>query len=391
MDGFVAAGYKSGPRWTRSRRGGNSAESGAGPVALVTEIISPYRIPVLNELSRLLDDRLKVFFISETERRRSWPIYRDEIRFDYRVLGGTQIAVPIRGDLQPFYLAPPLLPHLVRGRFCAVVVGGWNHLECYWSLLYTKLWQKRFVLWSETPLLTTNSLRRSIRTAVKQGVVAAADAYVVPGASAARYLERLGARVDRIHFAPNAVDVAFWSQKPADVRRPQEPFVLYVGRLVRRKGPDVAVRAFSSSKLAARATLVVVGDGPERAELEGTASDRVLFLGNQTREELRRLYHNAELLLLPSRYDPWGLVLNEAACAGLAAIASDGAGATRDLVRHGQNGLIVPAGDVDALRQTLDRVADDPKLPQRLGTEAAKIGRTHTPTACARGLREAIE
>jgi glycosyltransferase involved in cell wall biosynthesis len=84
-------------------------------------------------------------------------------------------------------------------------------------------------------------------------------------------------------------------------------------------------------------------------------------------------------------------VLNEAACAGLAAIASDGAGATRDLVRHGQNGLIVPAGDVDALRQTLDTVADDPKLPQRLGTEAAKIGRTHTPTACARGLREAIE
>ena len=87
------------------------------PVAIVTEIISPYRIPVLNELSRLLDDRLEVFFINESEGRRDWPIYRDEIRFHYQVLGGVQLTVPLRGDFQPFYLAPPLLLHLARRGF----------------------------------------------------------------------------------------------------------------------------------------------------------------------------------------------------------------------------------------------------------------------------------
>jgi glycosyltransferase involved in cell wall biosynthesis len=157
------------------------------------------------------------------------------------------------------------------------------------------------------------------------------------------------------------------------------------------KGVDVALDAFAGSRLRGAARFLVAGDGPERAELERRAVEGVEFLGPQTPESLRRLYHSADVLVFPSRYDPWGLVLNEAACAGLAAVASDGAGATRDLLRDGENGLVVSAGDVAAMRVAFDRFADDPPLAERLGTAAARISETNSPAACAEGIASALD
>jgi len=360
-------------------------------VALVTEVIAPYRVPVFNELDELLDGGLEVFFINESEGRRDWAVDRRQIRFSYQVLGGLEFSVPLRGDRQPVYLAPPLLPRLLRGGFDSVIVGGWNHLECYWALMWARLRGGRMVLWSETPLLGAMP-RRPLRGVLKRAVVRASDAYVVPGPSAGRYLSELGASSQAIHVAPNAVDVEFWSKRPADAkpRDPERPLLLYSGRLVRSKGVDIALSAFARSRLAGSARLVVAGDGPERARLERSAPPGVEFRGSTDARTLRRLYHEATLLLFPSLYDPWGLVLNEAACADLAAVASDAAGATRDLVHDGENGLVVRAGEVESLRAALDRVADDPGLPLRLGASAGALRLTNSPAACARGLYEAI-
>lgn len=360
-------------------------------VAIVTEVIAPYRIPVFNELSDMLEGELEVFFINETESRRDWTIARDRIHFAYQVLGGFQFSVPLRGDRQPVYLAPPPLARLLRGRFDVVIVGGWNHFECYWALVWARLRRRRFVLWSETPLLEAALPRRPLRTALKRTVVRMADAYAVPGPSAARYLMELGALEAVIHLAPNAVDVDYWSQRPPDATRrdPARPLLLYSGRLVKSKGLDVALAAFASSRLAESARIVVAGDGPERAALERHAPARVEFIGACDADTLRRLYNEASILLFPSLYDPWGLVLNEAACAGLAAVASDGAGATRDLIRDGENGLVVRAGDVDSFRVALDRLASDPMLAARLGEAACQLRKTHSPAMCALGLRQA--
>jgi glycosyltransferase involved in cell wall biosynthesis len=363
-----------------------------GRVALVTEVIAPYRIPVFNELSDLLDGRLEVFFIAESEKRRDWPILRDEIRFDHQVLGGLDFTVPYRGDRQPVYIARPLLPRLLRGRFDAVLVGGWNHLEAYWSLAYCRLRRARLALWSETPLLGPAPPRRPLRSALKRLVIRSADAYAVPGPSAGRYLEAFGASPERIHHAPNAVDNDFWSIRPDDAEpaEPDRPVLLYVGRLVESKGVGDALAAFGDSELAGRASFLIAGDGPERADLEARAPAGVSFLGACDRDRLRSLYHSADLLVVPSRYDPWGLVVNEAACAGLPALASDAAGAGRDLIRDGENGLVFRAGDGASLRAALDGVAREPALTQRLRAGALAIAAASTPRACAEGLRAAL-
>ena len=364
----------------------------SGRVALVTEVAAPYRIPVFNELDELLGGRLDVIFISETESRRDWRLPEEEIAFRHHVLGGVQFSVPYRGDRQPVYLARPLLPLLLRRRYGTVVVGGWNHLESLWALLYAKGWRRRLVLWSETPLLGEVP-RRPLRSAWKRAVIGASDAFVVPGPSAGRYLVAHGADSERIFVAPNAVDTAFWGDDPgaAPARESIGIVLLYSGRLVASKGLDLAFAALARSRLAGRAELLVAGDGPERDALEAAAPPGVRFLGPQTPAELRALYHRADMLLFPSRYDPWGLVVNEAACASLAAIASDSAGATRDLLEDGKNALVFRGGDGESLRQAFDRLADDPSLAARLGRAAAGIAATNSPAACAAGLLRAIE
>jgi glycosyltransferase involved in cell wall biosynthesis len=364
----------------------------SGGVALVTEVAAPYRIPVFNELAALLDGRLDVIFIAETESRRDWRLEREKIAFSFHVLGGVQFSVPYRGDRQPVYVARPLLPLLVRKRYRTVVLGGWNHVESVWAWLYSRVPARRLVLWSETPLLGEIP-RRPLRSAWKRVVIAGSDACVVPGPSAAHYLVAHGADPGRISVAPNAVDTEFWSDVPAGipVEETDEIVLLYSGRLVASKGLDTAFAALANSRLAGQATLLVAGDGPQREALEAYAPSGVQFLGPQTPAELRALYRRADMLVFPSRYDPWGLVVNEAACASLAAIASDGAGVTRDLLRDGENALVFRGGDVDALRRAFDRLADDRSLATRLGNAAAKITLTNTPAACAAGLLSAIE
>jgi glycosyltransferase involved in cell wall biosynthesis len=358
-------------------------------VALVTEIIAPYRLPVFNALNELLDGGLTVFFIAETEARRTWPIHRDEIAFQHEVLGGVHFDVPYRGDRQPVYVARPLFPRLERGAFDAVIVGGWNHLECYQALAWARIRRRRFVLWSETPLLGTLPSRR-IRNALKRLVVRGADSFVVPGPSAAAYLEALGAPHDAIRPAPNAVDNSYWGRIPAELPRREGLTLLFVGRLVHVKGVDIALGAFGRSRLAGAATFLIAGDGPERAGLERGAPPGVRFLGDLGRDDLRVLYHSCDMLVFPSRYDPWGLVVNEAACAGLPVIGSTGAGATCDMIVDGENGLRVPAGDVDALRAAFDRLAGEPDLPARLRPGAAALAERHSPAACAAGLFAAL-
>jgi glycosyltransferase involved in cell wall biosynthesis len=361
----------------------------SGRAAIVTEIVAPYRIPVFNALSQQLGGRLHVIFVSESEPRRSWAVPRDELRFSYEVLGGLRFTVPYRGDSQPVYLAPPIVGRLERGGFDVVLVGGWNHIECFETLAWCRARGRRFALWSETPLLGPLP-GRPLRTLLKRAVVSRAASFAVPGASAARYLEALGAPPDAIEVAPNAVDVDFWAERPEGLDPHPRPVLLYVGRLVRSKGVDVALRAFAGSRLSRSWDLVVAGDGPERASLERISPRGVRFTGSCDRDALRRLYHSASALVFPSLYDPWGLVLNEAACAGLAPVASDQAGATRDLVVDGVNGLVARSGSVADLVRCLDLLEADAELAPRLGAEFARVARSHTPEACAAGLARAL-
>lgn len=144
-----------------------------------------------------------------------------------------------------------------------------------------------------------------------------------------------------------------------------------VGRLDRLKGFDLLVRALARLP---DVTAVVIGDGSERAALEALSrelgvDDRIEFLG--WRQDPRAYLATLDIFVLPSRSEGFPLAIVEAMLAGLPVVATD-VGSVAEAVAHEETGLLVPADDVEALTAAIRRLADEPALRARLGSEAHK-------------------
>jgi glycogen(starch) synthase len=165
---------------------------------------------------------------------------------------------------------------------------------------------------------------------------------------------RLGAQEVRV--VPNGVDV------PEDVGpEAAPPQILFAGRLSREKGVLELVEAARGLEL------VVAGDGPLRARVPQAR-------GWVTHDELELLYGAAAVVACPSRREGFGVVCAEAMAHGRAVVASD-VGGLRDLVVDGETGILVPPGDVPALREALERLLADPGLRRRLGAAGRERAR----------------
>lgn len=233
-----------------------------------------------------------------------------------------------------------------------------------------------------------------------------ADAVVTYGPHVSAYVRARGAH--NVHVAKQAVDNDFWSasaiEAPHEQAWPAAAAVrfLFVGRPERTKGLAVLADAWRDAELAPqRAALVLAGvdpglgeiapDGPRR---EGDAG--MLGLGEIGPIELRNVYAACDALVLPSIAtrtfrEPWGLVVNEAMNRGLPVIVSDAVGAAAGgLVRNEVNGLVVEAGDSDALAHAIVRLAEDPQLRARLGAQGARDVRAYTYDAWAEGFSAAL-
>lgn len=177
------------------------------------------------------------------------------------------------------------------------------------------------------------------------------------------------------------------------MRRTNE--ILAVGRLDRQKGFDVLLQAFAQSGLAAQGLqLMILGEGPERPSLATLAQD----LGVAAAAEMPGVVPDPErwmarctFYVLPSRYEGFPNALLEAMAMGCAVIAADCDSGPRELVRHGENGLLVPVADVAALAQALRELASAPALRARLGHAAQAVRARYAKATIVAEWRNVIE
>lgn len=155
--------------------------------------------------------------------------------------------------------------------------------------------------------------------------------------------------------------------------RPEGTYVLAAARLVEQKGLDTLLRAYAAarSELGGR-RLVIAGEGPERPALEALAArlglnGHVSFPGAVSRSEVAELLRGADAFAFPSRYEPFGIALLEAMAAGVPAVAT-AYGGIPEFAVDGENALLVPVDDADALASALIRVTHDRALASRLAT-----------------------
>jgi glycosyltransferase involved in cell wall biosynthesis len=233
-----------------------------------------------------------------------------------------------------------------------------------------------------------------------------ADAVVTYGPHVSRYVQARGAR--NVHIAPQSVDNDFWGARGgAAPSSPSWPAaaatkLLFVGRPAREKGLGVLIEAWRASGLRPpNAALVLVGGGsshrwPSAGGATGHKHAGIVSLDPVRAEELRNLYAASDVLVVPSIEtrtfrEPWGLVTNEAMNQGLAVIASDAVGAAAGgLVRDGQNGLVVAAGDGAGLAGAMRRLTADAALRARLGQTGEQDVRAYSHDAWAAGFSGAF-
>ncbi len=208
-----------------------------------------------------------------------------------------------------------------------------------------------------------------------------------------------GVPAGRIHVVHPGVDSASFTPGPAGSRAPAPGF-LYVGRLKRYKGIDVALHALARARRTRPdLRLEVAGSGDYRPALEALATKlgltgAVQFYGFVSEAEKLALLRRAWANVFPSPKEGWGITVLEAGACGTPSLASDSPG-LRDSVRHGESGFLVPHGDIDTMATRMLELAADPALVERLGRGARAYAEAHTwertADATEAHLREILE
>jgi 1,2-diacylglycerol 3-alpha-glucosyltransferase len=250
-----------------------------------------------------------------------------------------------------------------------VLVPGYYTAPALAAAVWAKRRHRKAILMTETT--RDDHERVWWKEAAKGRLVGALfDAAITGGSRHVTYLQELQFPASRIGRFYDVVDNEFFRSGASHLRRTQTPaqfqlpdrYFLYVGRLAAEKNLELLIHSFAKARArGSRSSLVLVGDGPLRSRLESRVQEAglqpwVRFAGLRSTAEILPYYAFAHAFVLPSRREPWGLVVNEALAAGLPVIVSNRCGCAGDLIAHGVNGFLFDADREEELTDFLWRV-----------------------------------
>jgi len=361
-------------------------------VTLVTTHVIQYQAPFFRLLAEDPELDIEVLFCS----RAGSESYRDEdmkttLRWDLDLLSGYRHRFLTNLSRQStsagFWRAvnPGIVATLWRGRHDLVIfMMGWGVASAWLGFGACRVRGLPFYLYGDSSFVPeVVSTRDRIRARLMRWLVRSAEGFFVSGALNREYYLHYGADPERFFEMPWAIDNHRFEEKSRlspDERTalrsrlgfgPEAVVFLFSGKLIERKDPLALVRAVEKLPREIPGGALFLGDGVMRSEIERYCGERglsaVRFAGFVNQEELPRYYAAADVFVLPSWDDPRATVVNEAMAVGLPIVLSDRCGPARDIVADGDNGFVVPAGDVDALADRFARLGADAELRGRMG------------------------
>jgi len=273
---------------------------------------------------------------------------------------------------------------------CDVVyMGGYTPLAMAVAGLICYLRRVPFGWINESHLLKPRSrFTRAVKEVLLRRIIQPARASLAVSSPSKHYLVHYGADRDSVYLFPNTCDVEHLDMavKRAQVRRPEiskrfglsgNPAVLFIGRLAPEKNLDVLLKAWQHVQEALpRAELLIVGEGPDAERLRRSARvmglTSVRWAGWLQPDEIPDALAVSDCFVLPSRDEPFGVVVTEAMAAGLPVVVSDHVGAAEDLVANGRTGFVFPVDDELALKDILITLLGAPDLLASIGAEARR-------------------
>ena len=357
-----------------------------------------YQAPLLRYVTERSDIDLSVMFLSDfSVRGYQDPGFGAAVEWDVPLLEGYDSSfLPALGGtgrvspLRPFVYG--IGRRLRQGRFDALWMHGYAHQANLRALVSAKAQGIRVFVRAESQM---NQVRDSVRTRrIKEPILrrlfGAVDAFLTIGTWNRDYYQHYGARPEKLFPVPYAVDNEFFQTRVAEARprrealraalslAPNRPVVLYASKFQRRKRASDLLEAYArlspDGVSEPHPYLLLAGDGEERPALEERARQlgwpSIRFLGFKNQTELPGLFDLCDVFVLPSEAEPWGLIVNEVMNAAKPVIVTDQVGAAPDLVADGDNGFVVPVGDLAALSNRLARLVSSPDEAARMGARS---------------------
>lgn len=364
---------------------GDGFVAGTLRLAIVTNIPAPYRVPVMNRLARRPGLQLKVFYAAEREPDRQWDL--PPFSHEHVFLSGR-----MRQKSGRFiHDNPEVFDQLRAFSPDVVVTTGYNPTHLY-AFAYARMYGRHHVAMTDGTDVSEAGLS-PLHKAVRRFVLGRSAAFVAASKGGGRLFE--GYRVPRhkIFDSPLCANTDLDWRVPAGTERRFD--LMFSGRLVAVKnvGFFLSVAARAAQHLGRRLRALVLGDGPLESDLRAHA-DRitdlvdVTFTGHVAQGELPARYSSAKLFLFPTRWDPWGVVANEALQAGVPVLVSPHAGVADDLVRDGVNGRVLML-DEAAWSKAVVELLSDQSAWMRMSMAAVKAVAPFNFDSAARGLEEA--
>lgn len=365
-------------------------------LAALTSHPIQYQVPLWRKLAEHPQIDLTVYFCSDygvTEKVD--PGFGVKFKWDIPLLEGYRYKF-----LKNYSPKPPfdgfwglvnlgIVKELFKNRYDVVFVHSYAYATHLLAILAARLKGIKVLVRSEHNLLVKRSLRRRLLKKLFLPLLfQLINGFMVVGRLNRQYCEYYYASKKKMYLAPYAVDNEwFFAQRDLNLPYRQElkrelgiapnaRVILYAAKFLKRKRSMDLIRAFEELRLS-EVVLVMVGDGEERALCEKYVKDqeldRIYFVGFKNQTELPKFYTVADVFVLPSENEPWGLALNEAMCFGLPVIATDQVGAVYDLIRHGVNGFVYHVGDIESLKSYLETILQDEELRQRVGKASLEL------------------
>lgn len=290
-----------------------------------------------------------------------------------------------RDDASFFGLCNPGLWDLIRpGKFDAVIsFVGYVRCSFWIALAAAKVSGTPFLFGTDASSILPRGdqaqnaglglkLKLALKRIVWRTVFGLADQVLTASTPGKEMLESLGIAADRISMTLITVNNDWWTAQSAGIDRfavrhsaglgSGDFVILFCGKLQPWKRPADVLRAFAAAGIP-EGRLIFAGEGPLRASLEHQSGalglgERVRFPGFVNQTQLPAVYKSADLMVISSDYEPFGLVVNEAMLCDCPVLASDRVGAVRDLIDPGRTGFVYPCGDVEALAKLMRELAE---------------------------------
>jgi glycosyltransferase involved in cell wall biosynthesis len=358
-----------------------------------------YQTPLFKKISHAKEIELAVYFCWEGGARKpyfDWQ-FGQQVRWDIPLLEGYNYKFLRNFSPAPssdFWgqINPGIIIELIRGRYDAILIYGWNSLTNWLAFATAFLTKTPIILHAENPLnqeLQKSSFKLKTKKIIFTRFFRRIAAFLYIGEENKKFYKYYGMPAEKLFFAPYAVNNDYFIaeyknliNKKIDLRKelglpPDKVVILFSGKLISKKRPMDLLRAFERAR-SDKKYLIFLGDGALRKELESYAKKNnirdIFFAGFCGQRELPKFYAASDIFVLPSGFgETWGLVVNEAMCFKLPIIASDIVGCSSDLVKTGENGFVFEVGNIDSLTGHLEQLLKDGEMRKSFGDKSFEI------------------